>query len=281
MKKIAIIDMGTNTFHLLIAGKGPSGHVIVHRDYEAVKLGKGGINEDIIANDACERALHAMIRFNDAIREHLVSDVYAFGTSAMRNAKNGFTLANEILTATGIHVRIISGDEEADLIFEGVRAALKPGDETSLIMDIGAGSVEFIIGNKNGLRWKQSFEIGGQRLLEKFHKTDPIAPEEVKALDAFFEEKLRPLSEALEKFNPTVLAGSSGTFDTLSDIFSIRHHIPRTADEAETALMHEGFYEIYDELIHKNRKERMDIPGMIEMRIDMIVVSCCLIRFII
>ena len=114
MKKIAIIDMGTNTFHLLIAGEGPSGHVIVHRDYEAVKLGKGGINEGIIANDARERALHAMIRFNDAIREARVSDVYAFGTSAMRNAKNGFTLVKEILTATGIDVRIISGDEEAD-----------------------------------------------------------------------------------------------------------------------------------------------------------------------
>ena len=280
MKKIAIIDMGTNTFHLLIAEKSASGNRIIYREHDAVKLGKGGINEGFIAKDACERAVQAMTRFNKAIGKQRVAEVHAFGTSAMRNAKNGLALAKEIQSVTGINVRIISGDEEAELIFEGVKTALTLGDEKTLVLDIGAGSVEFIIGDRHRLFWKQSFEIGGQRLLEKFHKSDPIAREEINALDVFFDARLRPLWEVLKKFNPTVLAGSSGSFDTLSDIFSIRYHLPRTPDEAETPLTHQGFYEIYEELILKNRKERMDIPGMIEMRVDMIVVSCCLIRFI-
>ncbi len=280
MTKIAIIDMGTNTFHLLVAEKGAAGARIIHRDHEAVKIGMGGINEGVISEAACQRAVNAMIRFRDTIRQQEVSVVHAFGTSALRNARNGAALAEEIKSVTGIAIRIISGDEEADLIFAGVRTALDLGRETSLVMDIGAGSVEFIIGDAEQLCWKQSFEIGGQRLLERFHKNDPIAVHEIKALDAFFEKNLEPLFGALKKFNPTVLAGSSGTFDTLSDIFSIRHHIHRTFEEAETPLTNEGFYEIYAELVRKNRKERMEIPGMIAMRVDMIVVACCLIRFI-
>lgn len=280
MDKIAIIDMGTNTFHLLIAEKDDTGYRIIHRDHDVVKIGMGGINEGIIPEAACERALTAIRKFKARILREGAGAVFAFGTSAMRSASNGGILAKDIESATGIPVQIISGDEEADLIFEGVKTALNLGAEKSLVLDIGAGSVECIIGDKQRVYWKQSFEIGGQRLLERFQEHDPIAPEEITALDAFFRESLAPLLEALTKFNPTVLAGSSGTFDTLSDIYCIRHHIPRTPNEAETPLTHAGFTEIYGELIRKNRSERMQIPGMITMRVDMIVVACCLIRFI-
>jgi exopolyphosphatase / guanosine-5'-triphosphate,3'-diphosphate pyrophosphatase len=77
-----------------------------------------------------------------------------------------------------------------------------------------------------------------------------------------------------------MLIGSSGTFDTLSDIFCITHDIHKSPEEIETPLSIPGFYEIYQELIQKTRAERMDIPGMIEMRVDMIVVACCLIRYL-
>ena len=193
MNKIAIIDMGTNTFHLLTAEKTASGYRVIHREHEAVKIGRAGINEGFIAEDACKRALQAMTRFKSTIRRENVTQVFAFGTSAMRNANNGLALTKEIQSATGIAVRIISGEEEADLIFDGVKAALNFGDEKTLVLDIGAGSVEFIIGDRRHVFWKGSFEIGGQRLLEKFQKSDPIAAHEIKALDAFFTESLGPL----------------------------------------------------------------------------------------
>jgi len=280
MTRIAIIDMGTNTFHLLLAEVTSEGYHILFRDYEVVKIGMEGINEGLITESGCQRALTAMKRFKETIVQHEVSSVYAFGTSALRNAKNGLALAEAIKALTGITIRIISGEEEADLIFAGINAGLDLGNDTSLVMDIGAGSVEFIIGNKKEIFWKKSFEIGGQRLLEKFQKHDPISPEEVKALDQYFEEILHPLRWALEKYQPGILVGSSGSFDTLSDIYSLRHNLSSSPEASETPLSTEGFYEIYEELTHKNRDERMQMGGMIAMRVDMIVVACCLIRFV-
>ncbi len=280
MNKIAIIDMGTNTFHLLVAEIGHDGYEVLYRDHAAVKIGMAGINEGFISETAFQRAIQAMERFKTKIDEFRVYSVYAFGTSALRNAANGLALAEKIKSLTGITIQIINGDEEADLIYAGVKAALDLAADVNLIMDIGAGSVEFIIADQQQVFWKQSFEIGGQRLLEKFQKHDPIILEEIKALDRFFEISLTELLTALNKFQPAILIGSSGSFDTLSDIFCIRKKIPRTFTEKETPLTEEGFYDIYSELIQKSRDERMQIEGMIALRVDMIVVACCLIRFL-
>jgi exopolyphosphatase/guanosine-5'-triphosphate,3'-diphosphate pyrophosphatase len=278
--RIAIIDMGTNTFHLMVATIENGAYEILLRDYEAVKIGKAGINQGMINPEAGERALAAMKRFRAIIDKNHVTTVYAYATSAFRNAKNGRDLAREIEIKTGIAIQIISGDEEAELIFAGISEAVNLENECSLTMDIGAGSVEFIIGNHRQILWKQSFEIGGQRLVEKFQKHDPILPEEISELDRYFEENLQTLFISLERYQPTTLVGSSGSFDTLSSIFCRRHNIPVKEDDPETPLTHEGFYEIYHDFIRKNREERMRMNGMIELRVDMIVVASCLIRFV-
>jgi exopolyphosphatase/guanosine-5'-triphosphate,3'-diphosphate pyrophosphatase len=279
--RIAIIDMGTNTFHLLLAEADAHGYHITYRDRLAVKIGKGGINRGVITAEGLNRALLAMQSFKNIIDEHGgVARIYAFGTSALRNASNKDEVKLKIRELTGIDIHIISGDEEARFIYEGVKAALGLGDDLSLIVDIGGGSVEFIIGNHETILWKESLEIGAQRLLEQFQKNDPISADEIKDLDEHFAKVLQPVFNALRKFPATILVGSSGSFDTLSDIFCARHEIAKAPDEIETPLSLEGFYEIYDELIHKNRQERMKIPGMIEMRVDMIVVACCLIRYL-
>jgi exopolyphosphatase / guanosine-5'-triphosphate,3'-diphosphate pyrophosphatase len=153
------------------------------------------------------------------------------------------------------------------------------GLERSLIVDIGGGSVEFIIANQREISWKQSFDVGAQRLLEKFHRHDPISPEEIASLEKFLEESLVPLFQQLQSYQPHVLVGSSGTFDTLSEIYCVRNNIPYK-ETPETPLTLKAFGEIYAELISKNRADRMKIPGMIEMRVDMIVAASCLIKFL-
>jgi exopolyphosphatase/guanosine-5'-triphosphate,3'-diphosphate pyrophosphatase len=278
--RIAVIDLGTNTFHLLIAEEDGDGYNIILRDRLAVKLGMGGINDGVITESAVQRALLAMLSFKNIIDEHDVKTTYAFGTSALRNAKNGQEVAHRIKLVTGIEINIISGDQEAEYIYFGVRAALGLGHDKNLIIDIGGGSVEFILADHDNVFWKQSFEIGAQRLLEKFQKHDPIHPDEVQALEEYFEKSLGPLFEILEKFNPSILVGSSGTFDTFSDIFCITHNIQKSPEEIETPLSIEGFYDIHREILLKNRAERMHIPGMIEMRVDMIVVACSLVKFL-
>jgi len=271
--------MGTNTFHLLIAEADRSGYHITYRERLAVKIGKDGINDGVITEQGIHRALLAMQSFRNTIDLQRVGRVYAFGTSALRNASNGEEVVNQIRDITGIEATIINGDLEAEYICMGARAAMDISD-VSLIMDIGGGSVEFIISDNDRIYWKKSIEIGAQRLLEEFQKNDPITTDEVAALDRYFDKTLTPLFEALTKFNPQILIGSSGTFDTLSDIFCITHDIHKAPEEIETPLSLDGFYEIYDDLLHKNREERMQIPGMIEMRVDMIVVACCLIRYV-
>lgn len=278
-KKIAIIDMGTNTFHLLIAEADEKGYHITYRERLAVKIGKNGITHGLITEDGIHRALLAMQSFKNTIDQQGVGRVYAFGTSALRNASNCQEVVKRIETITWIKSNIISGDREAEYIYMGVKAAMDIS-EKSLIIDIGGGSVEFIIGDNDTIFWKQSIEIGAQRLLEQFQKNDPISKEEISALDKYFEKKLAPLFQELNKYQPHIMIGSSGTFDTLSDIFCIQHEIHKSVEEIETPLTLQGFYEIYEDLIIKNREERMQIPGMIEMRVDMIVVASCLIRYI-
>jgi exopolyphosphatase/guanosine-5'-triphosphate,3'-diphosphate pyrophosphatase len=280
-QRIAIIDMGTNTFHLLIAEACEDDrYEIVYRDRVPVKIGKGGINNDYITEEGLERAVVAMDRFNNTINEFGAKKIYAFGTSALRNAKNSYEVLEKIQAKTGIEVSIISGETEAEYIYKGVRHSLEMGGENSLIVDIGGGSVECIIGNNTSILWKESYEIGAQRLLERFHKHDPITHEEIEVLNQHFEDKLTPLFKALCKYPTRVLIGASGTFDTLSEIYCHQNKIEISENRPETPLTIESFYSIYDQLITKNRAERMQIPGMIEMRVDMIVVACCLVRYI-
>ena len=277
--KTAIIDLGTNTFHLMIVERLE----ILFKTSIPAKIGKGGISNGVISEEGIQRALVVLRGFREVIDNQLVSleKVFAIGTSAIRNAGNQEEFIRRVLDETGIEIQVISGDEEAELICQGVKQAMKI-PETSMIIDIGGGSVEFIICNNEKIFWKQSFEIGGQRLIDKFIKSDPISMRSVQMMDDFFREKLLPLANACHQYAPKVFIGSSGSFDTLIDMQYMKDkgQLPVTNEIAfEYSLS--AFYGAYDELIFKNHTERMQIPGMIELRVDMIVVAMCLIRFVI
>ena len=279
-KRIAIIDLGTNTFHLLIAERAGNKATILYSEKQAVKIGLGSINHGIITDEGVLRALNCIKNFKVAMQEWNVIQVQALGTSALRNAVNGKNVIQKIKSETGIEIKIISGHVEAEYIYFGVRSALDLGTEKSLIVDIGGGSVEFIIGDRENIFWKQSYEIGAQRLLEMCHKHDPFLLEEANQLEAHLNKTLMSLKDANQKFKPLTLVGSSGTFDTLSEIYCIHHQIDISFHPPETPLTIPDFYEIHKELLSKNRAQRLKIPGMIEMRVDMIVVASCLVKYL-
>jgi exopolyphosphatase / guanosine-5'-triphosphate,3'-diphosphate pyrophosphatase len=277
--RIAIVDMGTNTFHLLIAEKRGGTLITIYQDRVATKIGMGGIDDGVVTKAGIERAIVALKEFDKKANGFGVTQFIAIGTSAIRNAKNKEELLNRIHIETSFKTTVISGEEEADLIYQGVREAISIPSSKALIIDIGGGSVEFIIGNKNQFFWKRSFEIGGQRLMERFQHHDPILTSEIEQINQFLEDELHPLVKALAEFKPTLLIGSSGSFDTLSEIYCAQNHIPYTS-EPETPLTMIAFKVICNDLLPKNRSERMNIPGMIELRVDMIVVACCIVEFI-
>jgi exopolyphosphatase/guanosine-5'-triphosphate,3'-diphosphate pyrophosphatase len=272
--------MGTNTFHLLLVELSESGFKTIYKEKIPVKIGQGGISQNQIAPDAQKRAFHTLKHFKNLIDGEHIDQIFAFATSAVRNAENGPEFVQRVKEEIGIHINVISGDEEAQLIYEGINLSGSLNEEVHLMMDIGGGSVEFIIGTSEEVLWKKSFEIGGQRLLDSFHYHDPILPEEVDRLEAYCEEKLQPLVEAIQKFKPTGLVGASGTFDTLTDIYFESMLQCKLTGQHVFELPRTEFERIFELLKTKNREERLNIPGMIAMRVDMIVVASCLIEFI-
>jgi len=272
--------MGTNTFHLLLVELDGASFKTIYKEKIPVKLGKGGINQNHIAEDAKKRAFHTLRHFKNLIEGEDIPQTFAFATSAVRNAENGQDFVQEVKDTLDIEIRVLSGDEEAQMIYDGIRLSGSLNGQTELMMDIGGGSVEFIIGNSEHSIWKQSFEIGGQRLLELFHYHDPILPEEIDKLEAYLEEKLQPLIEAIKTYKPLGLVGASGTFDTLTDIYFESMLQCKLTGRHVFELPVEEYEAIHRMILSKNKEERLLIPGMIPMRVDMIVVASSLIEFI-
>ena len=279
-KKAAVIDMGTNTFHLLLVELHGKEFKTIYKEKIAVKLGQGGITQNQITPEAEKRALHTLEHFKNLIDGEKIDQIFAFATSAVRNATNGPDFVHKVKEQLGIQIHVISGEEEAQLIYEGIHFSGALDQRTALMMDIGGGSVEFIIGNAQEVFWKRSFEIGGQRLLDAFHYHDPILPEEVEKLELYCGEKLQPLLEAIATYQPSGFVGASGTFDTLIDMYYATMLQCKLTGEHVFELPVNNFYQLFQLLVTKNRAERLLIPGMIAMRVDMIVVASCLIDFI-
>lgn len=281
--RLAIIDLGTNTFHLLIVERNGEDVTTCFHESRPARIGLGGINKRILTEEAIQRALTVLKFFREQLDLHNVplENTFAFGTSAIRNAENQELFCETVMLETKIPITVIDGDKEANYIYKGVRRGAKLGVYPCLIMDIGGGSVEFIIGNDSQIFWKQSFEIGGQRLMEKFMRNDPLTEGDKKKLYNHFEENLIPLVNAVHQYAPEKLVGSSGTFDTLVDI-DFQHRTGNWAPKNQTdfTLPIEEFYRIYALIISGNHEQRMAIPGMIALRVDMIVVAVCLIDYI-
>ncbi|MEC7752714.1 MAG: exopolyphosphatase [Bacteroidota bacterium] len=276
----AVIDLGTNTFHLFIVELEAGVLKTLYKEKIAVKIGKNGISKGLIAKDAMKRAVHTLEVFITVLNQFEVTDVIGVATSAIRNARNGQELLDRIYESTQIEIQIIDGDKEAELIFEGVRAAGAVGKNYELVMDIGGGSVEFIIGNEDKILWKRSFEIGAQRLLDKFHKKDPMPPKAVTEMFAWLDSELSDLKKAIAEYRPTGLIGCSGTFDTLTEIYFKESNQDRPVHPTVFKLPIKAYRDTHRELLIKDKAARLAIPGMVSMRVDMIVVASCLISFV-
>lgn len=281
MKRVAIIDLGTNTFNLLIVQfNQDKSYDIICQTKISVKLGEGGITKRFIAPEAFQRGIDALKMHRLTIQLHNAEKVVAFATSAIREASNGHEFIAKAKEATKIDVEMISGDREAELIYYGVRDAVKMDEKTSLIIDIGGGSTEFIIASRDTVYWKQSFLLGAARLLEKFSPSDPIKDEEIKEITSYLKQELKPLYDAIKKFPVTELIGSSGSFDSLAEMIAYRFYTPDVLQNKTEYLFHlPDCAAIYKILIASTKKERMEIKGLISMRVDMIVISSILVHF--
>lgn len=269
----AVIDLGTNTFHLLIAEVSSGSIRELYRKRIFVKLAADGIGR--IGPAPFERGIKALFYFKEKLDEYKCTSVQAIGTAALRRAANGqeFILAAK---AVGIAVRLISGEEEARLITRGVLAALPNIRERVLIMDIGGGSTEYIIVEGNQILYRESFPVGVSTLSNDFHRQDPISNKETGQLRAHLNSVTSSLAAALREYPTHHLAGAAGTFDVLAEL--LRDDKPGTHPTSHQLDL-SGWPLIRDRIVKATVAERSAIPGLPQQRVDMIVVAMLLLDF--
>jgi exopolyphosphatase/guanosine-5'-triphosphate,3'-diphosphate pyrophosphatase len=276
--RIAVMDLGTNTFHLLIVD-GPT--EIVH-EQESVKIGEGGINKGFIIPAAFERGIKTMQHFNELITKNQVKKIRAIATSALRGAANGQDFIDDVEIQTGINIEIIDGDMEAAFIYKGIKAAGCLSKQNSIIIDIGGGSVEFIICNEARILWKQSFEIGAARLMDTFHRTDPIPPESITALNLYLEDSLKDLFTATSKYTIENIIGSSGVFESYAEVIELAKGNPFDLKKTKHyEFDYDELSTLIEKIVNSSHQERLITKGIIPIRIDMIVTASLLTRFVI
>ncbi len=280
---VAIIDIGTNTINLAIADvKNHDNYQVIYSSKEAARLGSGGINDGIILPEAIERGMAAIERHMQTIGQFNVEKIIAIGTSAMRNASNGSDFAEQIRQRFGLEVRIISGDDEAQLIYDGVKQVTPIGTDRVLILDIGGGSNEFIIATKDGIIWKHSFELGLARLLDKFPISDPITPQEIKNIEAYIRSEISPLYEALHNYPTSTLVGTSGSFDTIATIVAgMKHPNFNTKLATSYEITVPNFEEMHRKIIASTLQQRKEMKFMDPARVELIIPGTIFINFII
>ncbi len=273
--RIAVIDLGSNTFHLLICALNETGDFIqIYKSRVYVKLASGGLG--FIDADSEERGLQAMLGFANQIKQFGVTRVKAVGTSALREASNGKEVVDKYFKATGIPIEIIDGIQEADYILGGTLAAIPSMDQPALIMDIGGGSVEFILFNNKDILFKGSYKIGVSVLFKSFHHTDPISKDNLKALELFLDSQLSDLFIALDALDDYYLIGSSGSFEVIQNLLP---HLSTDTNWSELDI--QQLPSCLDKIIPSSLDQRIEIPEIPAERLDYIVVAFVLIKYLI
>jgi exopolyphosphatase/guanosine-5'-triphosphate,3'-diphosphate pyrophosphatase len=282
--RIAVIDMGTNTFNVLVAETiKNNAYTILFKDKVGVKLGKGGINEKIITPEAFERGINAINQHLKSIRKYNVGKIITTATSGVRSTENGKEFVLAIEEKFKIKVQIISGDEEAELIYRGVKQAIQFNNHNSIILDIGGGSNEFIIANNMGILWKHSFKLGMARLLDKFNPSEPITSQEIDQVERYIDSELEILYTACKKHQPQDLIGCSGTFNTFrSMILAKNGGIPEEVKKSNSYPIDLNDYNIlHSDLLKSTTEERINMKGLELVRVEMIVLASVFTNFII
>lgn len=209
-----VVDIGTNTFNLLIADCTAQSMDILYSTKRGVALGMGGITRGIITDDAMDRGVTALSEFEQILQKFHVSDVKLIATAAVREASNSSVFLAKVKKAINRDVLIIDGQREAEFIFKGV-SLCHQFDSPSIIMDIGGGSTEFILADKEGIKEMVSLKIGVSRLYQMFDCSDPFTEQDVLKIESFIESHSQNFF--LDK-NIEILLGSSGTFETFYEL---------------------------------------------------------------
>lgn len=267
--RVCVIDLGTNSFHAVIVDAYPNGTFrVVDRMKERVRLGKHGLLAGVLPDDAMARGMRALRRIDLLARGWGVQEYLAFATSAIREAKNGGAFIERVREEIGLRIRAISGEREARLIYEGVRRAVDM-PVPSLIVDIGGGSVEFIVKTRESVPFATSLKLGAARMTEQFVSTDPLSAAEEQALRAHYRKELVPVVEAARQHGVEMVVGSSGTAKSLARVY-----LDRDGDTTRSVFQQDldaaGFRAALAQIVAADQDTRVKMSGIGPKRVDQV-----------
>ncbi len=275
--RLAAIDVGSNSIHMIVAQIDAAGGVTtLWRLKEMVGLGRISFPSRRLSADAMDRAVATLGRFQQVAKQRGCEKICAVATSAVREAENGGDFIERVRNELGLRVRVVSGREEARLIYLGVRHATDLHGGPHLLLDIGGGSVEFIVATDTKPLLLESRKLGSARMTARYIKTDPIDARELASLLRYYRQELGPLCESIRALNPVKMFGCSGTLENLAAMCGsptklngdgVTGVIERAALDALTAR-----------LLESRAKDRAAMPGLDAKRQDQIIAGAVLVR---
>jgi exopolyphosphatase / guanosine-5'-triphosphate,3'-diphosphate pyrophosphatase len=214
--RLAAIDLGSNSVHMVIAEVSADGRIqVVDRVKEMVRLGRRAFTTGSLTSETTELAARAVTTFGRLARARRVQRLRAVATSAVREARNGEAFVRRLRRETGLPIEIISGLDEARLIFRAVRHAMALDREPALLVDVGGGSVELTLVEDGRPLWMRSVPLGVARLTERFLPKDPPNGRQVRALERHVTKTIGDLLDRARRRGVTRVVGTSGTINTL------------------------------------------------------------------
>ncbi len=276
-ENLAAIDIGTNSIHLVIArGRADGGFEVLAREKESVRLGRGAGDLDELTDDAIERGVQTLARFRQLADGH-DARIAAVATSAVREARNRETFISRARDEAGVDVDVISGTEEARLIYLGALQALSFVDQRALVIDIGGGSTEFVIGEGSRIASARSLKLGAIRLTDNFFPGGVVEKGSVEEAQAYIRAYLSPAVSAMGSMPRDIAVGCSGTIATLATMaLAAKSEVPLSLNLAR--LKAKALRKVTRTLVRTPVDERAELPGMDPKRSDIIVAGALLLR---
>jgi exopolyphosphatase / guanosine-5'-triphosphate,3'-diphosphate pyrophosphatase len=275
--RLAAIDIGTNSVHMIVVRVRPDfSFEVIDREKEMVRLGAGGLDGRKLTREAMTSALQALSKFERLARSHQVDEILAAATSATREAENGGEFLAAIERTTGIRPRIITGSEEARLIHLAAVYGIDTS-KTTVVIDIGGGSVEITRGTGRQVQFARSFKIGVIRLTERFVTSDPLSGRDERKL-------VKHVGEQVDRYVKHVVnAGFDrvvGTSGTILSIGTVATAIDRGSVPAETRNLRvsaKSIRRLRKVVTELDLEERLHLPGLDPRRADLTVAGAVLV----
>ena len=270
--RIAVFDIGTNSIHMKIVEINPDlSFEVLEHEKDMTRIGELSFQSKKLSEGAMKRALKVLTRFVRIAKSQRARRMIAVATSAVRDAKNGSEFMKLVYKKTGLRARVISGREEARLIFLGVSSGLEKSSGKILIIDIGGGSAEFILGDRKKIYYDTSFPLGVARLTDRYITKDPPSKENLRNLEEYIDEKISEVIEAINRKKFKAVVGTGGTIINLASIAYESEEGRPLRLRGYFKFRKEVFLKLHKKMITMREKQIKKLPGLDRKRSDIIV----------